>query len=128
MIYAFSFYSVLSHHPGGLNDHPIVEEYCHFLEDQKSQVSFYLSFLVDRMEEQMKANPSLSKELLPKADQVLVHFVSDVFFLLNKFFSYIFYSYFSHLPRKWTLFVENTGYFFRDILIPNSQFDYSSDF
>nr|CAG4641817.1 EOG090X08PK [Eurycercus lamellatus] len=62
---------ILSHHSTGLNGHPVVEELCQYLESQNSRVPFYLAFLVDRMEESMKTNASSSKELLPKADQLL---------------------------------------------------------
>ena len=60
----------MSHHPTGLNGHPIVEELCQFLESHLCKVSHYLAFLVDRYEELMKANASNSQEYLAKADQV----------------------------------------------------------
>nr|CAG4651103.1 EOG090X08PK [Simocephalus serrulatus]SVE94328.1 EOG090X08PK [Simocephalus serrulatus] len=62
---------VLSHHPTGLNGHPVVEELCESLETNHCDVPFYMAFLVDRMEEMMQANASTSKVLLPKADEVL---------------------------------------------------------
>ncbi|EFX85035.1 hypothetical protein DAPPUDRAFT_209281 [Daphnia pulex] len=62
---------ILSHCPTGLNGHPIVEELCQFLDDNKSEAPFYFAFLVDRMEEMMQSDPSKREILLPKADEVL---------------------------------------------------------
>lgn len=62
---------VLQHYPSGLNGHPVIEEFCQFLEDENCQVSFFHAFLVDRMEELMLKQQSLCQELLPKADKLL---------------------------------------------------------
>lgn len=69
--HSFTFYfSILIHHPSGLNGHPIVDDFCQLLESQGCKVPFFLAFLVDRMEESMKSKVEMRKELLPKADQV----------------------------------------------------------
>nr|CAG4647177.1 EOG090X08PK [Megafenestra aurita]SVE92480.1 EOG090X08PK [Megafenestra aurita] len=69
---------VLSHHPSGLNGHPVVEELCQFLEENHCKVSFYFAFLVDRMEERMQSDTYARKELLPKADEVLQSLATQV--------------------------------------------------
>nr|CAG4636295.1 EOG090X08PK [Eubosmina coregoni]SVE69888.1 EOG090X08PK [Eubosmina coregoni] len=69
---------ILSHHSTGLNGHPVVEEFCQFLESDQCKVSHYLAFLVDRYEQLMKADASTSKEHLPKADQILEELATEI--------------------------------------------------
>ncbi|KAI9562133.1 hypothetical protein GHT06_013098 [Daphnia sinensis] len=62
---------ILAHYPSGLNGHPVVEELCQFLDDNKSESPYYFAFLVDRMEELMQSDASKRQVLLPKADEIL---------------------------------------------------------
>lgn len=65
-----AFSRILAHYPTKLNGHPLVEEFCQYLETKGCEVSHYLAFLVDRIEERLQSDPNLASDLLPVADKV----------------------------------------------------------
>nr|CAG4646375.1 EOG090X08PK [Macrothrix elegans] len=80
---------ILSHHPTGLNSHPLVEEFCEFLESNKNRVSFYLAFMVDKMEEQMNKDSTKCEELLKKSDQILQALSTDIDPMRREYWSFL---------------------------------------
>ena len=68
---------VLNHHPSGLNGHIVVEEFCQLLKSEDCHISFFQAFQVDRMEELMVKQPSLSSELLLHADHLLTSLANE---------------------------------------------------
>lgn len=115
------FRRVLSNYSNGLNGHPLVEEFCRFLDENQCRVSHYLSFLVDRMEEMMQSNASVRPQLLPQADQVREIHSNFPFSYFINWFRFLFFGdrFYSRWPLKKIRYVENIGCSCLAISIPN---------
>jgi hypothetical protein len=75
---------VLTHHPTGLNGHPVVEEFVQRLaESGRSRVPFYSAFLVDRMEETMRQDKSRAEQLLAQAEKVTLFIPLNTFCIFD---------------------------------------------
>ena len=103
--------SVLSHYPTGLNGHPVVEELCDYLGKNHNESPFYLAFLVDKLEEKMQSDSSLSTLVLPQTEQVIMQNVRQC--ILNLITQFAF-RYCSPLQQKLIPFVGSIGYFCLD--------------
>jgi hypothetical protein len=74
----------LTHHPTGLNGHPVVEEFVQRLaESGRSRVPFYSAFLVDRMEETMRQDKSRAEQLLAQAEKVTLFIPFNTFCIFD---------------------------------------------
>ena len=66
----FRLFSILATQPTGLNGHPVIEQLCEILASKGEQTPLFTAFLVDRLEEQMRADEAKRAQLLPEAEEV----------------------------------------------------------